>query len=482
MALDAVPTMVSASPFLGQSKSRKGGFGSIGRGASQPAPVGHVPTFELLPCPSSGSYPARRARPPTLRADDAATFAACGTSVGHTSTYSDIFNVRRERRRNMLGFKRVTIAQHERGLVFRNRSFKTILEPGVYRIFDPLKQVEVQVYDLSVMEFEHPRVDFLVKEARATIEKYFTIVELGDREVGVVYKNGRVAGLVAPGKRQLYWRGPVDVRIDKFDFSKEFELPQELAKVLVRAKQPLAAQVTDAVTAVEVADTAVALLIVDGELTKALAPGLHAFWKYHRTLKTEVVDRRVQSMEVAGQEILTRDKVSLRVNLTALWQVLDVVKTRAALTNFVEFLYKELQFALRQAVGTRTLDELLGDKGVLDREIGDAVRAQVEEHGLAVRAVGVKDVILPGEMKEILNQVVQAEKVAQANLIKRREETAATRSLLNTARLMDENPTLLRLKELETLEKVTEKIDKLTVFGGLDGVLKDVVRIQVPSA
>jgi regulator of protease activity HflC (stomatin/prohibitin superfamily) len=81
-------------------------------------------------------------------------------------------------------------------------------------------------------------------------------------------------------------------------------------------------------------------------------------------------------------------------------------------------------------------------------------------------------------MKEILNRVVQAEKAAQANLIHRREETAATRSLLNTARLMDENPTLLRLKELETLEKVTEKIDKLTVYGGLDGVLKDVVRIK----
>lgn len=85
-------------------------------------------------------------------------------------------------------------------------------------------------------------------------------------------------------------------------------------------------------------------------------------------------------------------------------------------------------------------------------------------------------------MKEILNRVVEAEKVAQANLIKRREETAATRSLLNTARLMDENPTLMRLKELETLEKVTEKVDKLTVFGGLEGVLNDVVRIQVPAS
>jgi regulator of protease activity HflC (stomatin/prohibitin superfamily) len=381
----------------------------------------------------------------------------------------------------MLGIKRITIAQHERGLLFRHRSFKAVLEPGVHWSFDPLQRTEVQVYDLTVPEFEHPRVDFLVKEARETIAKYFTITELSDREVGVVYKNDRVAGVLAPGKRQLHWRGPIEVRVERQDITKEFELSKALAKVLARAKQPLATQVAEAVTATEVPDTAIGLLIVDGELTKALEPGLHAFWKYQRTLKVELVDRRVQAMEVAGQEILTRDKVSLRLNLTALWQVLDAVKVRATLTNFVEFVYKELQFALREAVGTRTLDELLGDKGALDREIADAVRAKLEAHGLAVRSVGVKDVILPGEMKTILNQVVEAEKVAQANLIKRREETAATRSLLNTARLMDENRTLLRLKELETLEKVTEKIDKLTVFGGLDGLLKDVVRIQAPG-
>jgi regulator of protease activity HflC (stomatin/prohibitin superfamily) len=379
----------------------------------------------------------------------------------------------------MFGFKRIAIAQHERGLLFRDRSFEAVLEPGVHRIFDPLKRSEVQVYDLSVSEFEHPRVDFLVKEARTVVAKHFTIAELSDREVGVVYKDGKVAGVLAPAKRQLYWRGPIEVRVERQDISKEFEIPKALAKILVRAKQPLAAQVSDAVTATEVSDTAIGLLIVDGELAKVLEPGLHAFWKFQRSMKIELVDRRVQAMEVAGQEILTRDKVSLRVNLTALWQVLDAVKARTNLTNFVEFVYKELQFALREAVGARTLDELLGDKGVLDREIGDAVRAKVVEHGLAVRSVGVKDVILPGEMKAILNQVVEAEKVAQANLIKRREETAATRSLLNTARLMEENPTLLRLKELETLEKVTEKIDKLTVFGGLEGVLKDTVRIQV---
>jgi len=71
---------------------------------------------------------------------------------------------------------------------------------------------------------------------------------------------------------------------------------------------------------------------------------------------------------------------------------------------------------------------------------------------------------------------MQAEKAAQANVIRRREEANAMRSALNTARLMEESPTLLRLKELETLEKVTEKIDKLTVFGGLEGVLGQLVK------
>lgn len=111
------------------------------------------------------------------------------------------------------------------------------------------------------------------------------------------------------------------------------------------------------------------LLIADGELREVLTPGLTAYRKFQRNVKVEMVDLRLQTMEVAGQEILTRDKVSLRVNLTALWQVLDAVQARTRLVNVVEYVYKELQFALREAVDARTLDELLGDKGAFDRRV-----------------------------------------------------------------------------------------------------------------
>jgi regulator of protease activity HflC (stomatin/prohibitin superfamily) len=370
----------------------------------------------------------------------------------------------------MVMLKRVKVALHERALVYRERNFERVLEPGRYWLWG--RELDVKLYEVTQPELDLPRADVLIAEARAELEPHVQIVELGDREVGLVYKNERLAGVLPPGGRQLYWRGPVSVRVDVRDIATEYALDPGVVRVLARAKG--VSGVAEAVGSVEIPDTSVGLLIVDGELREVLKPGLTAYWKYHRSVKVEMVDLRLQAMEVSGQEILTRDKVSLRVNLTAMWQVVDAVKARATVSNFVDYVYKELQFALREAVGSRTLDELLTDKNALDREVG-ASAAKLEAWGLAVRSVGVKDVILPGEMKSILNQVVEAEKVAQANLIRRREETAATRSLLNTARLMEENPTLLRLKELETLEKVTEKVDRITVYNGLDGVLKNLV-------
>jgi regulator of protease activity HflC (stomatin/prohibitin superfamily) len=112
------------------------------------------------------------------------------------------------------------------------------------------------------------------------------------------------------------------------------------------------------------------------------------------------------------------------------------------------------------------------------------VRAFVAERAdvLGVE-IGIKDVILPGDVRELLNKVVEAERTAKANLIRRQEETAATRSLLNTARLMEDNPLLLRLKELEALEKLVEKVGRIDLAtgagaGGFDALLQNLYRLR----
>ena len=225
----------------------------------------------------------------------------------------------------------------------------------------------------------------------------------------------------------------------------------------------------------------VGLLYVDGVLERQLTPGLYAFLKAVRRIAVVTLDLRLQSLEVTGQEVLTKDRIAIRSNLTLLDRVIDPQRAMEVTADLRDMLYKELQFALRQAVGTRTLEEVLGDKQGINAALAERLLPKLESAGLEAGSVGIKDIILPGEVRELMNRVIEAEKTAQANVIKRREETAATRSLLNTAKLMEDNPLLLRLKELEALEKVSEKVGNVIVGNGMDGVLEDLVRIKPRS-
>lgn len=128
---------------------------------------------------------------------------------------------------------RLTIAQSERAILWRQGRFAGILEPGVHWVVQPFASIAVQLYDLRVPEFDHPRVDELLTQARATMERHFHIVELGEREMGVVYKNGVLAGGLAPGKRQLYWKGPTEIRVQKVPARRTSGTASEEAQSLV---------------------------------------------------------------------------------------------------------------------------------------------------------------------------------------------------------------------------------------------------------
>ncbi len=380
-------------------------------------------------------------------------------------------------------WKRYVVKKNERALLLREGDFVKVLEPGVFKAFDPLKRLSVRAVQLDEPLTDLALADYLRLNAPQVIERFFEPMDLAAHEVGLRYENDVLVELLPPGTRRLYWKGLIAHKLERIDVSGDAAVPPSIAKQLTQPS--LRARPVAGATGVLLAQVSayhVGVLKIDGNIERLLTPGLSAFWRFARDVSVECVDTRLQTLEVAGQEILTRDKVALRLNLSATWRFVDVLGAFGQLQKPADHVYRELQFALRAAVGTRTLDELLENKQLIDGTVLEQVARKLGGTGVCVEGVGVKDIVLPGDMKTILAQVVEAEKAAQANVIRRREETAATRSLLNTAKVMEENPTALRLKELETLERVAERIDRISVFGGLDQVLNGLVSLKPAQA
>jgi len=375
--------------------------------------------------------------------------------------------------------KRVTVKKNERGLLLRNGDFERVLQPGTHWLFDGIDTLRVETFALEQSAFTHSLADYLMAKEPNVVTAEFVRVELTETQVGLRSENGALVEVLVPATRRLYWRGQVDVKVEVIDIAESAEVPSAVVARLVQTQMRQRAVAGLAgVLQVQVPEHGAGILWIDGKVDRLLAPGSYAFWKFNRNVAVEAVDLRLQAVEVTGQDILTRDKVGLRLNLSATWRYVDVLKAFTQLAKPAEHLYRELQFGLRAAVGTRTLDELLENKTVIDEVVTAHVRTKLAAYGIELDGAGVKDIVLPGEMKTILAQVVEAEKSAQANVIRRREETAATRSLLNTAKVMEGNPIALRMKELETLERVAERIDKISVFGGLDQVLNGLVKLR----
>jgi regulator of protease activity HflC (stomatin/prohibitin superfamily) len=366
------------------------------------------------------------------------------------------------------------IRKHERGLLFKHADFVRLLEPGAYRLWDRLafpKRRHVETVSVLSNRFSHPFLESILADPKA--RESFVLVDLAQPERALVWIDGRLAALHGPG-RYAYWNSPPSpfkIEVERFSIDSPRFVHARLEAVLAHA------DANTWIESIDVDQNHDVLLFRNGELIERLAPGKHAYWKGAGKLRVCAADRREKTADVAGQEILSSDKVTLRLNLAVTYRVADALKAVSLVSDHDQSLYREAQLALRAAVGTRTLDAILADKESVGAEVLAVLQARCAEFGLVVRSAGVKDIILPGDMKTILNQVIEAEKRAQAELIKRREETAAARSQANTARLLADNPVLARVRELELLKDVLAGTKATFVFA--QGDLADQVRSLV---
>ncbi len=350
------------------------------------------------------------------------------------------------------------IGRYERGLLFRRGDFvRPITGASTYRLWIwNWRRDRLQIVDTTKTKFEHAQLDLLVRDDR--LREQLIVLDLTDAQRALVWKDGRLLSIVGPG-RHAFWKTPFQIHVETCDIA-EFRFTHPKLQAVLQ--HPDAVKWLDGVQ-VEASEDV--LLYRDGVLIDRLSEGLHVFWKGTGKVRWKTIDRREQVADVAGQEIMTSDKVSLRVNLIVTYLVSDAVRATQASADFAQALYREAQLVLRAAVGAKSLDLLLADKESVGGEVRAALVSRAEQLGVTVKSVGLRDIILPGDMRVLLNQVVAAQKEAEANLIKRREETAAARSQANTAKLLAENPLLQRLKELELLKDVLADTHATFVLG-----------------
>ena len=369
----------------------------------------------------------------------------------------------------VLGRKRVLVKENERVVALYKGELQGIYGAGEHRLPNRGGSLETMTHDISVGVFTSPYEKALFDKLPDQAARHLTVYRTGRTEVAVIERDGQIAFVLAPDRKLVVWNeaGPWTSTIVDVSASLKVEAAM-LRRLQLAGKATL-------VSAVTVADGHAGLLFIDGVYAETLAPGAHGFWQTGRQIAVRQVDLKRQSLDVAGQEVLTKDRVTIRLNLAADYRVADPVLAVSSVKDFTEALYRALQLAYRKAVGALTLDQLLEKKVEVD---AGGLKAEMAGYGVEVFDIALKDVILPGEMRDILNQVVAAEKQAEANVIRRREETNATRSLLNTAKVMAENPVMLRLKELEALEAIAGKVERLTVHNGTGGLLNDLVKLR----
>lgn len=344
--------------------------------------------------------------------------------------------------------KEFTIREHQRALLICDGKVVSFLEPGRHAIWEIERLVEVLILDLEACF-----APALPEQLAVMPTSSHARLDVPDGHVAIVYKEGKPFSCVMPGQ-YILWQLRHKITAKVYATSPLMTEIPEAAWHLV----PASLMVVRVIHPYERG-----LLYVDGKLEGVLEAGRYGIHCDRRAVEVFMVDMREQELQIAGQEVMTSDKVTLRMNLVVKYRVRDALLSVESQTNLHNALYSEAQMAARRYIAGVNVDALLESRNEASQVMAAQLMPRTMSWGVEILQIDLKDVILPGEMKQLLNQVIEAEKKAQAHGIMRREETASTRSQVNTAKMLENNPTLMRLKELEAIKDIVTSIPNLTV-------------------
>jgi regulator of protease activity HflC (stomatin/prohibitin superfamily) len=166
---------------------------------------------------------------------------------------------------------------------------------------------------------------------------------------------------------------------------------------------------------------------VDGAFARQLKPGKYKLRRlFERKVRSIVqVDLRERSITIKGQEILTADKVAIRVSLLVYFRVCDVEAAVHNVASYEERIYEDVQLAARRFLASRSLEAILSDRNEISNAVRDDVKPTAQGYGVEILRADVKDLVFPGNLREIMNQVLETERKAEAKLIQARKDAEA---------------------------------------------------------
>jgi regulator of protease activity HflC (stomatin/prohibitin superfamily) len=174
-------------------------------------------------------------------------------------------------------------------------------------------------------------------------------------------------------------------------------------------------------------DTHRGLWYEDGVLIRVLDAGRYVIpreydWMGRRRKRVEVVlvDTRERDLTIKGQEILTADKVAIRVSIIVQFQVADPRAAKHQVENYEDRLYSDVQLAARRSLASMTLEEILTNRNRLNEDILSDLKEAAAGYGVSILRADVKDIIFPGNLQDIMNRVLAAERTSQAQLVEAR--------------------------------------------------------------
>lgn len=213
----------------------------------------------------------------------------------------------------------------------------------------------------------------------------------------------------------------------------------------------------------------VGLLYRMGRYKKILHPGLNRIWRFGS--EVTLVDTRSEILVIPVQEILTIDPINLKVSVVLTHQIEKPSLAIHSVRDLTQAIYLKSQLVLRNVVSELRMEDVLQKRVEIEEKMLRLLQGEMTEHGVKIQSIRIRDIILPTDLKKAHTEVIRAQKEGQVALERARGESAALRNLANAARMLDNNPSLLYLRVLQSLSPKPGTVGNTLVWGvPTDGV------------